>query len=64
MTVDANITQTTASGLTIKLNTDKTFTSGGAFGGVEYNDNLYFGNAIDDYCIVIVTGKQIGRAHV
>ena len=50
MTVDANITQTTASGLTIKLNTDKTFTSGGAFGGVEYNDNLYFGNAIDDYC--------------
>lgn len=50
ITVDTNCVQASAALLTCKKNTTKTFTSGGLFGGVEYDDNLYFGNAIDDYC--------------
>lgn len=48
--VDTGVTTATSSGLTIKLNTDQTFTTGGYFGGVEYNNDLYFGNAVDDFC--------------
>lgn len=49
MTVDVGVTTATSSGLAIKLNTDQTFTAGGLFGSVEYNNDLYFGNAIDSY---------------
>lgn len=50
LTVDTNCLQVSASGLTLNKNTTKLFTTGGLFGGIEYNDELFFGNAIDDYC--------------
>ena len=50
LTVDAGVTTATGGGLSISLNADKTFTAGGYFGSVEYNNDLYFGNAVDDYC--------------
>ena len=50
ITVDTACVQASASGLTAKKNTTKTFTAGGLFGSIEYNDELFFGNAIDDYC--------------
>lgn len=51
MTVDVVIEQANGSGLTLQKNTDAVYTSGGLFGEVEYDDQLYFGNAIDDYSV-------------
>lgn len=49
MTVDVGVTTATGGGLAIKLNTDQTFTAGALFGSIEYNNDLYFGNAVDNY---------------
>lgn len=49
LTTVNNTVQATASGLSAVKNTDRTFTAGGLFGGIEYDDKLFFGNAIDDY---------------
>lgn len=49
MTVDKAIEQANGTGLTLNKNTDATYTAGGLFGDVEYDDELFFGNAIDDY---------------
>lgn len=49
MVLDAPITQATASGLTGSVNTDAVFTADALFGSIEYNNDLYFGNAVNDY---------------
>jgi len=50
MTVDTGVTTATSSGLTISKVTEAVFTAGGYFGSVEYNNDLYFGNAVNDFC--------------
>lgn len=49
LVLDEEIIQATGSGLTLKKNTDATYTDGGSFGFRVYDNVLYFGNAIDSF---------------
>ena len=49
LTVDHNVTQVSNTGLAFNRDTTPTFTAGGYFGFVVYNDILYGGNAIDSF---------------